>query len=148
MTKKGTTKKQGKKGPQKAASHRAREYVKGVVAGKSKRQAATEAGYSATVASHPGRKLDKQPGVQQLFLDILQHAGVTNELLARRIRDGLDATVVLRETLHARREVLIDFSERREMVELMLKTKGLLVDKHEVEAGPTLAELLEESFHG
>jgi len=34
---------------------------------------------------------------------------------------------------------LISFSERREILELVLRMKGLLVDRHEVEGGPTLA---------
>lgn len=94
----------------------------------------------------PKQKLDSKPSVQALFLELLKTAGVDDRRLARRIKEGLDATVVARETLYAKREVLTDFSERREMVELVLRLKGLLVDKHEVEAGPTLAELLEESF--
>jgi phage terminase small subunit len=140
------TESKGKKGPKRAASPRARNYVKGVVEGKSKRQAAKDAGYSDTVASHPRRKLDKQPGIQALFQDILVKAGATDELLARRMYEGLNATVLVRETKYARREVLIDFKERREMAALVGKVKGVVVDKVEHEAGPTLAELLEESF--
>jgi len=76
---------------------------------------------------------------------ILEAAGVSNERLARRMREGLDATVVHHQTMHSRREVLIDFGERREMVELALRVKGLLIDKHQVQMVKTLEEILEES---
>jgi hypothetical protein len=83
-----------------------------------------------------------------LFRELLIQAGVTDALLAKRVYQGLHANVVSKETQHARREVLVDFKERREMVELAGKIKGLIVDKVEIDAGPTLADLLEESFRG
>ena len=112
------------KGPKRAASTRARHYIAGLVAGKSKRQAAKAAGYSDTVASHPGRKLDNQPAVQALFVELLEQAGVSDELLAQRIYEGLNATRVSRETMHAKREVRPDFEERRKMVQFVVTLKG------------------------
>lgn len=75
----------------------------------------------------------------------LEAAGATDELLARRVFEGLNADVVVRETLYANREVLIDFSERREMTELALKLRGHLIDKHELRMVRTLEEILEDS---
>jgi hypothetical protein len=80
--------------------------------------------------------------VKELFAEMMEHAGVTLELMAQRIYEGLHAT----ETLELISRTLISFSERREMLELCLRLRGLLVDKHEVDPGPTLAELLEESY--
>lgn len=73
---------------------------------------------------------------------------MTNQLLAKRMHDGLHATTVARQTLYAKREVFIDFSERREMLELALQVKGLIVEKHEHAGKLTLEQLLEESHGG
>jgi len=47
--------------------------------------------------------------------------------------------------MYSHREVHVDFSERREMAELVLRVKGLLIDKHQVQVVKTLEEILEES---
>lgn len=47
--------------------------------------------------------------------------------------------------MYADREVLVDFSERREMTELALKLRGHLIDKHEHRIIRTLEEILEDS---
>ncbi len=122
-----------------------RKYVKARLEGKSKTAAAAEAGYAESVGKNAGQKLDSAIAVQQLFTALLETAGITDGLLAQRIREGLDANSVLRETMYADREVLIDFEERREMVELVLKLKGLLIDKHEHRMSRTLEEILEGS---
>jgi len=96
------------------------------------------------MARNAKQKIEAKPAVQQLFTDLLDRAGVTDELLAERIREGLDATVVMRDTKYAGREVLIDFSERREMTQLATQLRGHLVDKHEVR-DKTLEDLLEGS---
>jgi hypothetical protein len=78
---------------------------------------------------------------------LLATAGITDELLAQRISEGLDATIVLRKTKYSPREVVVDFRARREMAELILQFKGYLTDRHAVMfQGPTLAELLTESY--
>jgi hypothetical protein len=41
--------------------------------------------------------------------------------------------------------VLVDFRERREMLELVLRLKGYLTDKHEVRTERTLEEILKAS---
>ncbi len=98
------------------------------------------------MADNANQKIDKKPAVQALFREVLEKAGVTDELLAKRIYQGLHATAVSKSTANAKREVLIDFGERREMVELAGKIKGVIVDKVEVDATIGLSELLTESF--
>jgi hypothetical protein len=122
-----------------------RQYVAGRLAGKSKKQSALDAGYGPGMAKNPGQKIDAKPAVEQLFTQLLTAAGATDELLAKRVFQGLNATAVLRETLYADREVLINFAERREMTELVLKLKGYLIDKHELRMVRTLEEILEAS---
>ena len=65
--------------------------------------------------------------------EILHAAGITDELLAERICQGLNATIVSKKTAYARREVLVDYRERRKMVELVLRLKGELTNKHEIQ---------------
>jgi hypothetical protein len=100
------------------------------------------------MADNANQKIDKKPAVRALFRELLEKTGATDELLAKRMFQGLNATVVLRETQYANREVLIDFKERREMSKLVGQVKGVVVDHVEVDAGPGLSELLEESFRG
>ena len=78
--------------------------------------------------------------------DLLEAQGISDQDLAQRMFDGLNATIVSKETAYARREVLVDFRERREMLELVLRLKGYLTDKHEVRTTQTLEEILEASY--
>jgi hypothetical protein len=83
----------------------------------------------------------------QAMVEILRAAGVTDELLAERIWQGLNATMVSKKTAYARREVLVDYRERREMVELVLKLSGRLTNKDEIEAddgGTSLTKIVVE----
>jgi hypothetical protein len=175
-------------------SPRERKYVAGVVNGKTKRKAARDAGFPQSMADNAKQKIEDKPAVKALLTDLLDAAGATDEFIARRIREGLDAmhTKILqrrfprsltadaaalqelfeelllkaesehkdlaaairdavKEFVHGSELITVDmiaFGERREMVELVLRIKGQLVDKHEVEAGPTLSELLEEACRG
>lgn len=81
----------------------------------------------------------------ELFRKLLERAGASDAKLAQRINDGLDANTVVRETGYAEREVLVDFAERREMAELVLRVKGYLIDKHDVRVTRTLEDILEAS---
>lgn len=115
-----------KKSDKASPSPRQRKYVKGVLAGKSGAQAAREAGYAEGTAHRATVQIEGKPAVQALFRDLLERAGVTDELLAQRLREGLDA----KETkffqhdgkVTAKRN-LVAFSERRATVELICKIK-------------------------
>jgi len=146
MAKKPTTrssKSPPNKGRKRSVSALARKYVTGILSGKTKKQAALDAGYAPSTADNAKQKIER-PAVRELFTDVLEKAGATDEKLAKRIAEGLDATVVARETKHASREVLIDFSERRETGELLTKLKGYLVQKLELR-DKTLEQILEDS---
>jgi hypothetical protein len=108
--------------------------VDGKLQGKSSAAAARAAGYAETVARKADEIIGGSPYVQAAMAEILHAAGVTDELLAERIWQGLNATIVSKKTAYARREVLIDYRERREMVELVLKLSGRLTNKHEIQA--------------
>ncbi len=96
------------------------------------------------MAHNAKQKIDGRLGVQQLFTELLERAGVSDALLAQRIRDGLYATAVSKATRYAGREVLVDYGERREMVEVAILMKGLKpAEEHKHTL--TLEDLLSES---
>lgn len=144
------------------------------------------------MADNAKQKIDEKPAVQNLFLQVLAKAEVSDELLSRRIREGLDAQVTkvfqrryprsltaeaaavqtlfaeliekadaekpemvkairkaVKDYVHGSELItvnMIDFSERREMVELVLKVTGRYVEKHEHEAGDSIGEILALSY--
>jgi len=121
------------------------QFINGKLKGLSSAKAAREAGYAPSVARKADAIITQSPAVRQAIEEILEEAGVTTRRLAQRMREGLDANLVHHETANSFREVHVDFSERREMVELALRVKGLLVDRHQVQMVKTLEEILEES---
>lgn len=114
------------------------------MAGKRKTEAARAAGFSEPMALNAKQKIESRPSVRDLFSELCRKAKITDALLARRMREGLDATTVSKETRYAEREVLASFSERREMLSLILHGRGLLTDKVELDVGENLARVLTE----
>jgi hypothetical protein len=104
---------------------RQRRYVHNVLCGQSKRAAAMNAGYSAATAHNAAINIESKPAVRQLFITYLDRAGVTPELLARRMREGLDAVIEVR-TKSGQVFRMPAWGERRHMVELALDVLGLL----------------------
>jgi hypothetical protein len=108
------------------ASPRQCKYVSGILARKSKLQAALDAGYSRSTAENAKQKIESKPAVTTLFREILEAAGIADHLLGTRISEGLDAMTVLRPTKYDGGLTVPNFPERRRTVELVLKLKGLL----------------------
>lgn len=65
-------------------------YVRGLLAGQSKRQAALNAGYSESVANNAKHKLETGEIMQTLATIVKQH--VPHELIAKKVRKALFAT--------------------------------------------------------
>lgn len=127
------------------ANRRQRKYVAAVTNGKTKEAAKREAGYSEHTK---GKEIESSPAVKGLFTQMLTEAGATDELLAQRLREGLDAMDTKFATFEGRitdHEELVSWSERREYLELALKLKGHLIDKHELRMVRTYEEILEDS---
>lgn len=132
---------------------RQRKFVENKTTGQTDREAALNAGYSESMANHSTEKIKASPAVQDAFRRILQKAGVTDSLIAARLREGLDAKEtkffptlaegkpivgpdglpVVTLTGVAREQVTgedvpsvdcIDFSERRGYIELAMKLQG------------------------
>lgn len=109
-------------------------YVEGVVAGKSRRRAALDAGYSLSSANNPGHNIERGR-VREAFAELIR-ATVPPELIVQRIREGLDAVeikVFQHEGGVLYSKPLVNWSERRQYVELAARFGGYYVDKREIE---------------
>jgi phage terminase small subunit len=134
-----------KRARKRPATTKQRKFVEGVIAGKTPTTAAREAGYREATVEHPARDIANKPAVRELFLDVMRTTGITNELLGQRLFEGLSAEETKffqKEGMVVESRNVIAWSERRAYVELALRLQGLLRDKVEVEAGPTLSEIL------
>jgi hypothetical protein len=111
-------------------------YLGGRVAGKSKRQAALEAGYSEAMADHPGKIETKD--VRHAFAALMRET-VPPERIAKAISEGLDAMET--KFFSSEGEVkdsrdVIAWSERRQYAELAASWGGYHVpDKGDREQG-------------
>lgn len=104
------------------------KFIKGVVAGKSARKAALDAGYSQSVANDPGRKLFNQAAIQAVLGEHIRKV-IPAERIAQRMSEGLDAMETVfakfegRITDHAE---VVSWSERRQYAELAARMGGYM----------------------
>lgn len=129
-------------------SAKQRQYVRGRLQGKTKTAAALEAGYSASTANKAKEKIDSSPAVKKLFTEMLEAAGITDSKLAQRLSEALDA--IETKFWSSEGEVsderdVVAHGIRLQALELLLKLKGHLIDKHELRMVRTLEEILEAS---
>src|SRR5262245_32971490 len=87
-------------------SVRQRKFIKAKRDGLSNARAKREAGYAPSTKTE-----DVVKSVKLQMGAALEQFGLTDGLLAQRMREGLDATTVLQATQWAKREVRIDFKE-------------------------------------
>jgi hypothetical protein len=133
-----------------SAFHRLTEkqarFVRAKVCGMSSAQAARHAGYAESIARKPA-KITNSPAVRTALVELLEEAGVTDSMLAARIREGLDATDAKFVTTRAgktQRMDVVDFATRRSYLVMALKLKGLL-PRRNTEHRATLEEILEKA---
>jgi hypothetical protein len=69
-------------------THKQSRYIEARLKGRTKRQSMDAAGYSRNVKA---QDIEGSLSVRAAFLAHLERAGVTDELLSRRLREGLDA---------------------------------------------------------
>jgi hypothetical protein len=131
--------------PRKATS-RQLKFIKMKIDGASDARAKREAGYS-----HSTKTKDILKNAGHRFGFLLDKAGLSAELLAQRVREGVDATATVTATRKGRISdavQFVDYRERREMVSLVLKLCGLYpADKLKVETRDrTLEDLVGGSW--
>lgn len=101
---------------------RKRKLIKGIVDGKTQRQSAIDAGYSPKSAESQASQILKDPKVQQSLQDMMDEAGLSNDiLLSKHV-----------ELLHAKRGEVPDYQTQTKALEMALKLKGAFVEKKEV----------------
>ncbi|MGH9504785.1 MAG: hypothetical protein ACRD20_18185 [Terriglobales bacterium] len=112
-----------------------RRFVAGLIAGKSMRRSALDAGYTQSMANNAGREI--MPGARKEFKqEILRK--IPHAKLIRRLVQGLDAKetkLVQFEGKISDYRHLVSFRERRRYVELIAKLLGYLTEKVEL-SGP------------
>lgn len=102
---------------------RREEYAVARASGMSPRQAALNAGYTESQAGNAPR--DIEPKARQTIRELLPIIGASNEVLAKRLAEGLDA---VRAHITKDGDVVhsTDFKERREYVRLISELTGEL----------------------
>jgi hypothetical protein len=114
---------------------RQRKFLKGKIEGKSSAQAARDAGYAESTAMRADEQIASKPAVRGAFKKLMEAAGITDELLARRLKEGIDAKETKffqKDGLVISKRTVVYHGERRSHLELALKLKGRLIDKHEL----------------
>ena len=142
MAKKSGTKKSRKKselskhkGASKVSTKSAkrRKFVKGLIDGKSMREAAIDAGYTQSMANDAGRKI--LPAAQAEFRDALG-AKIPLDVLVERIAAGLDA----KETKIAQKDG--EFTDERELVGVVgqqVRDRFFAADRGNIDDSPPAA---------
>ena len=108
--------------------------MNGIAAGKTKKEAAVAAGYSAATAKNAAAIIERAR-VKKAFEGIIQQA-VPIEKILERLAEGLDATetkVFMHEGGVIYSRPLVNFTERRHYVELAARYGGYYVNRQEVE---------------
>lgn len=110
--------------PRTPLSQKQRKLVKAMIEQPTLAKAALRAGYTPQHAS----QLMKQPKMLTALQTAMERAGITDELLASRIREGLDAT---RPSSHGG-EAHPDFGVRKQYLDQAMKVRGDLKDGQEI----------------
>lgn len=109
------------------ATARQKKAIAHVVAGDSVSKAMRKAGYSPSSAKNP-KVLTETPA----FLQTMERLGISDEKIAQRINEGLDATravVMGTKSEESFVDIQPDFMVRHKYVETSLKLKGHAVEK-------------------
>jgi phage terminase small subunit len=113
---------------------RERRYIEGRLAGKSKTQAALDAGYTESMAAKAGDKIESKD-VRRAFQELARQA-VPTEKIMQRLAEGLDA-VRLKPVVRDKKIIGTveepDYRERREYMELASRYGGRYIDRSEID---------------
>ena len=102
----------------KEPSQRSVRYIANTVAGMNKKQAALAAGYSPATAHNASRAIEIPP-VAQSIKEALANEGITLELIAQGLKNGLEA--VKEEELNGKTVITIDYAVRHRYLETLIK---------------------------
>lgn len=103
-------------------------FLKGKLEGKNSKQAALAAGYTEQMAKNANIEVLNKPVVQEQWQVILRAAGVTEDQLAQKLKEGLEAYKVSSSLTEPDR-VLPDFAVRHKYLETSLEQLGRKVQQ-------------------
>ena len=127
----GKTAKRPKKAKLPGLNLRQRKYVTGRLAGKSKKDSALGAGYSASMAKNAAAKIENV-SVRRAFQELARKAVPAGKIL-KRLKEGLDATWVHQDGKRGKTSEPY-YRERREYLVLAAKLGGWYIEKKDIEA--------------
>lgn len=102
-------------------------YVAGRLAGKPKTEAGLAAGFSPATIHNAATNIET-PDVNDALESAMQDVGITIELMARRLREGLDAKVVKTASFEGKitdTKNFVDHGQRGAYLDRITKLKGL-----------------------
>lgn len=76
-------------------SEKQKRFVREKLKGKSSRRAALDAGYSINTAKDANAEIRDKPGTQAYMKQLMEKAGITDEVIAKKLQEGTDATTLL-----------------------------------------------------
>ena len=108
-------------------SSRRQKLLLSKLAGKTNHQAALDAGYAPSTARVAGQKIMNQPEVQRAARDLITQA-ISSELIAKRLREGLDATLVrfIKRGRRTDRVEVVDYAIRLSYIKFLSEMAGYM----------------------
>jgi hypothetical protein len=121
------------------------KYVTARLNGESQRGAARAAGYSENTVHIASRSIEQSVGVQEAFRRALRKAGLTDELLAKRLVSGLNARrteFFQKDGQVTDKRTVIDYGARRNYAELICKIGRILPADEPVLSSPVEIQIV------
>jgi hypothetical protein len=116
----------------KRATYKEHLYVDGMLDGKTKKQAALDAGYTQGMAHNVLRKIENKPRVKALIETALKEAGLDEKAIAAKMVEGMNATLVKTASENgviSDERTYPDYNARHKFLETVLGFKGVLEDR-------------------
>lgn len=109
-----------------------RKFVKGIIAGKGKGEAAVAAGYSPNTASSIACTNLKNVQIQKAITSVWDKAGLTDDYIGDKVKQLTQAKKIsyfAKDGIVTDERVSDDTAVQRSSVELAARLKGLLIDR-------------------
>lgn len=107
----------------KGLTEKQKKFLVNKAEGMSSQKAALEAGYAPGVAKNANSQILDKAGVKERWLDILEKHGISEDLAAKKIKEGLEA-YRLSTSLTEPDKVVPDFATRHKYLETTLEQLG------------------------
>jgi hypothetical protein len=109
-----------------------RKFIKGIIAGQGKGEAAINAGYSPVSASAQASDLLKHPKVNAAIQSVWDKCGLSDQYIGNKVKALTEAKRVqffAKDGIVTDERIIEDTAVQRSSIELAARLKGLLVDR-------------------